>query len=164
MDISLTRVFDANNALNLTVITELDGLKRNPAPLGTAALAALSYLESTIITHSTYLKVPTSKGNFLRDINLRFEDLVFSSDTSFSHDFARNMDDVILQAAARLKSTFVSRLAIVNPLADKSKITKETAQVVLVTFDRNLRLKARARGIDGVDEKGMAKLLKQEKG
>jgi protein SMG6 len=35
----------------------------------------------------------------------------------------------------------------------------EGTKVVLVTFDRNLRLKARSRGVDAADEKEMAGIM-----
>jgi hypothetical protein len=134
----------------------------------------ISYLETTIRTHSRYLKIQTSRGNYLKDLAIRNESIDFASTPShqdsdydndetalFSSDHARNMDDVILRAVSWQKDHFNSRLAIVNPQAivEKKKIQPETAQVVLVTFDRNLRLKARARGLDAVDEKELKKVL-----
>lgn len=76
------------------------------------------------------------------------------------------MDDVILRAVAWQQEHFTSRLAIVNPKADRKAVPTDAAQVVLVTFDRNLRLKARARGLDAADESGMAMMLEdsQENG
>lgn len=154
-----------------TVITELDGLKRNEAPLGVAASDAIEYLETAIRTHARHLKVQTSRGNYLRDLSIRSESIDFSAsaeglDQGFSHDFARNMDDVILRAVGWQQEHFTSRLALVNRRADRKTVPANAARVVLVTFDRNLRLKARARGLDAVDESEMASMLEdsQENG
>lgn len=118
-------------------------------------------------SHSRYLKIQTSRGNYLRDLSIRSEAIDFSSAGAassvetggFSHDFARSMDDVILKAVAWQKDHFTSRLALVNPGADPRQVPPDAAQVVLVTFDRNLRLKAKARGLDAADESGMGLLL-----
>lgn len=144
------------------VITELDGLRKNAAPLGLAASEAIEYLESAIRTHSRHLKVQTSRGNYLRDLSIRSESIDFSATAEgLSHDHARNMDDVILRAVAWQQEHFTSRLALVNPKAERRNVPADAAQVVLVTFDRNLRLKARARGLDAADESGMAMMLEE---
>ncbi|GAA6058922.1 hypothetical protein JCM10212_002874 [Sporobolomyces blumeae] len=149
----------------LAVITELDGLKRNPTPLGLAASEVIDYLEVAIRTHARFLKIQTSRGNYLKDLAIRNESIdfgpSFGDDAHFSSDYARNMDDVILRAVTWQKDHFTSRLGLVNPRAiqERKKIAPETAQVVLVTFDRNLRLKGRARGLDALDEKELKKSL-----
>ncbi|GAA5868110.1 hypothetical protein JCM1840_006144 [Sporobolomyces johnsonii] len=154
----------------LAVITELDGLKRNATPLGFAAGEVIDYLESAVRTHSRHLKIQTSRGNYLKDLAIRNESIDFApafpsgldgSGEVFSHDHARNMDDVILRAVAWQQEHFNSRLALVNPraIAERKKVPADAAQVVLVTFDRNLRLKARARDLDAVDEKELKKAL-----
>ncbi|SCV69696.1 BQ2448_1090 [Microbotryum intermedium] len=148
----------------LAVITELDGLRRNESPLGVAATEAIDYLEATIRTHGRYLKVLTSRGNYLSDLTIRSESIDFSSQDrpdgpSFSHDSARSMDDVILRAVSWQKEHFSNRIALLNPEKARSPITNDISQVVLVTFDRNLRLKAKARGLDAADEDGMALML-----
>ncbi|GAA5994917.1 hypothetical protein JCM5350_006614 [Sporobolomyces pararoseus] len=163
----------------LAVITELDGLRRNSTPLGIAAGEMIEYLEQRVRTHSRYLKVQTSRGNYLKDLAIRNESIDFASSSpqqqyeqeevgegelfSSSTDHARSMDDVILRAVSWQKDHFNSRLAIVNPRAlaeqKNKKISPETSQVVLVTFDRNLRLKARARQLDATDEKELKKVL-----
>lgn len=141
--------------------------------MGASASEAVEYLETAIRTHARYLKVQTSRGNYLRDLSIRSESIDFSGNAEldasnlaggvggqgFSHDFARNMDDVILRALSWQSEHFTSRLALVNPAADRRTVPNDTSKVVLVTFDRNLRLKARARGLDAVDEHGMAMLL-----
>ncbi|GAA5830778.1 hypothetical protein JCM3766R1_003423 [Sporobolomyces carnicolor] len=154
----------------LAVVTELDGLRHNDTPLGVAAGEVIEYLERAVRTHARYLKIQTSRGNYLKDLAIRNESIDFASppqdnadglDPLFSHEYARSMDDVILRAATWQKDHFNSRLALVNPraIAERKKVPVETAQVVLVTFDRNLRLKARARNLDATDEKELKKVL-----
>ena len=132
----------------LPVITELDGLSKNASPLGTAAAAAIIYLESHIRTHSTCLKIQTSRGNYLSDLLIRNEAVDFSDRAS------RNMDDLILNIASFQSEHFVDRSALLG-----GQSSKTGSKVLLVTFDRNLRLRARARGIDAADEKEMARIL-----
>ncbi|KDE04138.1 hypothetical protein MVLG_05429 [Microbotryum lychnidis-dioicae p1A1 Lamole] len=148
----------------LAVITELDGLRRNESPLGVAASEAISYLEATIRTHGRFLKVLTSRGNYLSDLTIRAESINFASQDrpdgpGFSHDSARSMDDVILRAVSWQKEHFSNRIALLNPEKARAPIPNDVSQVVLVTFDRNLRLKAKARGLDAADEDGMALML-----
>ncbi|KAL8283301.1 hypothetical protein RQP46_005711 [Phenoliferia psychrophenolica] len=145
----------------LAVITELDGLKKNASALGSAAAAAITYLEASIRQRSRHLKVQTSRGNYLKDLSIRSEAIDFAGSDAFAHDFARSMDDVILRAVAWQQDHFVSRLALVNPQADRRRVPDEASHVVLVTFDRNLRLKARARGLDATDEKGLGQILEE---
>lgn len=65
------------------------------------------------------------------------------------------MDDLILNVAAFQRDHFVDRSALLG----QSGPVEGATQVLLVTFDRNLRLMARARGIDAADEKEMAAIL-----
>lgn len=134
----------------LPVITELDGLSKSPPPLGSEAQAVISYLEARVRTHALCLKIQTSRGNYLTDLLIRAERL----DPSNPSD-ARTMDDMILNVAAFQAKHFVDR----SSLLGQSSAVEGATQVLLVTFDRNLRLKARARGIDAADEREMASLL-----
>lgn len=59
----------------LAVVTELEGLRHSAPPLGHDATWALSYLETAVKSHQTWLKVQTSKGNYLCDLSFRHEDL-----------------------------------------------------------------------------------------
>ncbi|KAK4701626.1 hypothetical protein P7C70_g4605, partial [Phenoliferia sp. Uapishka_3] len=152
----------------LAVVTELDGLKRNATALGSAADDAVTYLETAIRQRSRHIKVQTSRGNYLKDLSIRSESIDFAGSAegggdALSHDFARSMDDVILRAVAWQKDHFTSRLALVNPKADRRLVPGNASNVVLVTFDRNLRLKARARGLDSTDEKGLSAMLLETK-
>lgn len=148
-----------------SVITELDGLKRNSGQLGAAAIEAITYLEFAIKAFARHLKVQTSRGNYLKDLTIRSETIDFASDaaTTFSHDTARSMDDVILRAVGWQQDHFVSRLALVNPSVDRRSVPSDASTVVLVTSDRNLRLKARARGLEVSDEKGLKAMLQTKK-
>lgn len=133
----------------LPVVTELDGLAREPAPLGTSAKAAVAYLESRIRTHSLCLKIQTTKGNYLSDLLIRTE----------HHDIKideRTMDDRILSIASFQSEHFVDRSAL---LGDGRKGGMGDTKVLLVTYDRNLRLRARARGVDAADEKELEAVL-----
>ncbi|BGP48819.1 hypothetical protein JCM10450v2_004695 [Rhodotorula kratochvilovae] len=148
----------------LAVITELDGLRRNPTALGLAAAEVIDYLELAVRGYSRYLKIQTSRGNYLKDLSIRNESIDFAAEgagSASSHDVARTMDDVILRAVAWQREHFSNRVALVNPQAalEKRKVPADAAQAVLVTFDRNLRLKAGARGLDATDEKGLKKAV-----
>lgn len=146
----------------LAVVTELDGIKRNSTPLGVAASEAIDYLEQAVRGYSRHLKIQTSRGNYLKDLSIRNEAIDFDgADPASSHDSARSLDDVILRAASWQKEHFSNRLALVNPraIAEQRKVPSDTAPVVLVTFDRNLRLKASARGVEAIDEKGLRKAI-----
>ncbi|KAI0710841.1 hypothetical protein C8Q76DRAFT_798366 [Earliella scabrosa] len=74
----------------LPVIVELDS-QLNMTPLGEVATAALRYITSHIRSHSLSLKVQTSRGNYLTNLNVRTEQVDFSANAR-----DRNMDDLIL--------------------------------------------------------------------
>lgn len=65
------------------------------------------------------------------------------------------MDDRILNIASFQLDHFVDRSTILGSTGGQKDATK----VVLITFDRNLRLKARSRGVDAADEKEMAAIM-----
>ncbi len=137
------------------MVTELDGLSKNPPPLGAAAHAAVAYLEGRIRTHSLCLKIQTSKGNYLSDLLIRTEHLDFQAGGANPETVSRTMDDLILNIASFQAEHFVDRSQLLGLPGAGTTATK----VLLVTFDRNLRLKARGRGIDAADEKEMAAIL-----
>lgn len=128
----------------LPVVTELDGISRQPPPLGTAAASAIGYLEQHVKSHSLALKIQTSKGSYLSDLRVRSEEFGAKGTAS-------TMDDRILDVA-------VHQLDHWRPKQTATE-QRDGSKVVLVTFDRNLRLKARARGVDAADEKEMASIL-----
>ncbi|KAJ3767486.1 hypothetical protein FB446DRAFT_327400 [Lentinula raphanica] len=134
----------------LPVIMELDGLRSNSSPeLSEAARAALDYITSHILTHSLSLKIQTSKGNYLSNLNVRIEDVDFTND--------RSMDDLILKAAIWHDEHWSDRSALLQAEVSQSNMTP--VKVVLITLDRNLRLKARSRQIPAASEKDLASLF-----
>lgn len=130
-------------------------MSKNPAPLGTAAQSAVTYLEGRIRSHSLCLKIQTSKGNYLSDLLIRTEHLDFRAGNINPEAVSRTMDDLILNIASFQAEHFVDRSQLLGQPGSNPGATK----VLLVTFDRNLRLKARSRGIDAADEKEMARIL-----
>ncbi|ORY21103.1 hypothetical protein BCR39DRAFT_474669 [Naematelia encephala] len=131
----------------LPVVTELDGLSKSTPPLGLAAQSAITYLESRIRTHSLCLKIQTSRGNYLSDLLIRTE--------THNDRSSKTMDDLILGIASFQAEHFVDRSALLGASGAGPGATK----VLLITFDRNLRLKARSVGVDAADEKEMASIL-----
>lgn len=139
----------------LPVVTELDGLSRNPPPLGDEASAAVGYLEARIRTHALTLKIQTTRGNYLTDLLIRAEHLDFKASVLTA---SKSMDDLILDVAQFQARHFVDRSTILGmPQPDHDGV--KPTQVLLITFDRNMRLKARARGIEAADEREMAAIL-----
>jgi len=164
----------------LAVITELDGLKNNPPPLGPSAASALTYLETSLAMRPKprRLKIQTSRGNYMNDLSFRVES--FNYEKQRQHQQHRrkassggdgdetdemyqdedeeimrnhNVDDFILGLCLwhqDKKSTASS--------SSSSSSLQSTAQgsIYLVTDDRNLRVKARARNMDvlGKDDIG----------
>lgn len=176
----------------LVVITELDGLKKRSSDqepqarrLGEEALEAIKYLEQSIKSYSKVLKIQTSKGNYLRDLSIRneqinFQDFGATSGTSgqtgangfITTNAARNLDDVVLRAASWQLEHFSNRLpssfSRPSTLLDEPKNKEhggpademdQPEKVILLTLDRNLRLKARVRGILAADEKQIISLV-----
>lgn len=187
----------------LAVITELDGLRRNDNNLGQEAERAIQFLESRIRTHAKYVKVQTSRGNYLSDLSCRSEDIDFTwqgsgaavtalsslapdasprldataSGSESKSVAARNVDEVILRILAWQRDNFVDRRNLLRssapskttasgsnqgnaPLGDGTSKTLSSAhKSVLLTLDRNLRLKAKSRGLASLDAKCAAALL-----
>ncbi|RDX48390.1 hypothetical protein OH76DRAFT_671253 [Lentinus brumalis] len=138
----------------LPVIMELDSQSSNMTPLGEAAKAALSYITTNIRTHSASLKVQTSRGNYLNNLNVRTEEVDFSSST-----WERNMDDLILRAAMWLDEHWVDRSGMLKGAEPAPADTAGAAKVVLLSFDRMLRLKARSRQLNAASEQDLAVIL-----
>ena len=115
----------------------------------------MSYLEARIRTHASCLKIQTSKGNYLSDLLIRTEHLDFRGTDVKPETVSRTMDDLILNIASFQTEHFIDRSQLLGLEGASISATK----VLLVTFDRNLRLKARGRGIDAADEKEMARIL-----
>jgi protein SMG6 len=155
--------------LPLAVITELDGISANQSELGEAAAAAFKYISEHMRSHSTSLKVQTSRGNYLNTLNVRSENFDFNSrggdyDDGSGHHWERNLDDLILRAALWQEAHWVDRSALLKGLPaagqQSSNGLNEVAKVVLLSFDRNLRLKARARQMHAGDERDLANIVR----
>lgn len=151
----------------LAVITELDGISTNQSELGRAASIALEYIIAHIRSHSTSLKVQTSRGNYLTTLNVRSENFDLPSrDRRKSEEgrkgWERSLDDLILRAALWQESHWIDRSSLlrgVSPEEQARYAAHEYAKVVLLTFDRNLRLKARSRQLHAGDERDLAYIL-----
>ncbi|KAL4074508.1 hypothetical protein V8B97DRAFT_2092695 [Scleroderma yunnanense] len=136
------------------VIMELDGLSSNASELGDTAQEALSFITSHIRSYGTSLKVQTSKGNYLTSVSIRTEQVDFTDKASWEHC----MDDLILKAAVWQDEHWVDRSALLKADVSPSNITN-AVKVVLLSLDRNLRLKARSRQLPAADEKDLAGIL-----
>lgn len=136
------------------VVMELDGLSANTSQLGAAAREALSYVTSHVRSHGTSLKVQTSKGNYLTSLSVRTEQVDFTDKESWE----QNMDDLILKAAVWQDEHWVDRSMLLKGSANPTSATG-AVKVVLLSFDRNLRLKARSRQLPAADEKDLAGIL-----
>ncbi|KAG1754234.1 hypothetical protein EDB19DRAFT_1665358 [Suillus lakei] len=140
--------------LPVPVIMELDGLSLNPSKLGEAAQEAIAYITSHVRSHSTSLKVQTSKGNYLMSLSVRTEQVDLTDEDSWD----RCMDDLILKAAIWQDEHWVDRSALLKnapPVRDDANAVK----VVLLSLDRLLRLKARSRQLAAAGEKDLAAIL-----
>jgi hypothetical protein len=138
----------------LPAIMELDGLASNPTALGEAAKAALEFVVSHVRSHSDTLKVQTSRGNYLSSLSVRAEQVDFDDPDSWE----RSMDDLILKSAIWQDDHWVDRSALLK-VEQSSERLKGAAKVVLLSLDRNLRLKARARHLDAASERDLGTLL-----
>lgn len=117
------------------VVTELDGLKTNTHRLGRVAQEGIQLLETTLANkpkQSTSLRIQTSHNNFMNDISIRSEQFVFG-------ETDKNLDDLILSTC----------LWWISQQSTKDTEDK-TVPVCLVTGDRNLSVKARARDVEVV--------------
>ncbi|CAH1763876.1 9022_t:CDS:2 [Entrophospora sp. SA101] len=95
--------------------------------------------------------VQTSKGNYLTSID-------FSEEFDFGdgEDKKRNLDDLIL-GICLWHSTNIDRKSLFD--SNNGTGNNNSEIVVLVTNDRNLRVKARARGVDVVGVQDLYKLI-----
>lgn len=120
----------------LPVIMELDGLASNINPqLAEAASSAITYITTHIRSHSLSLKVQTSKGNYLTNLNVRTEDVDFSDSDSTE----RSMDDLILKAAIWQDDHWVDRSNMLKVESPAPAKTANAVKVVFITLDRNCK-------------------------
>jgi protein SMG6 len=136
------------------VIMELDGLSSNSSQLGETARSAMTYISSHIRSHSPSLKIQTSKGNYLNSLGIYSEQVDFQDAASWE----RNMDDLILRAAIWQEEHWIDQSAMLDA-SEPTRNTTGAVRVVLLSLDRNLRLKARSRQLPAASEKDLAFIL-----
>ncbi|QRV72684.1 Est1 DNA/RNA-binding domain protein [Ceratobasidium sp. AG-Ba] len=136
----------------LAVVTELDGLARQSQ----GAQRAVSFLEASMRASQSVglgLKVQTSRGNYLPNLAVRVEH--FGGHGGGSNGagggWERNMDDYILKSAVWQAENFIDRSAFLEGGPEVGTTDGAKARVVLVSSDRNLRVKARARELEAGD-------------
>ncbi|GAO49865.1 hypothetical protein SAICODRAFT_5582 [Saitoella complicata NRRL Y-17804] len=125
----------------LVVITELDGLKNNPPPLGDAARDAIHTIEAALAAWQ--LKVLTARGNALTNLSFRSEQL--DEGYATTEERRKTLDDRIIDAVR-------AQLAV-GPTND------EVEKAVLVTGDRNMRVIAKARGVTPITGAALSKIM-----
>lgn len=125
----------------LVVINELEGLKKGPERVRHDAGSALEFLESQFASKNLHLKAQTQKGNYLTNIAFRTEEGTNGKHTN---------DDIILECCL---------------FQTKKPPNQKASPVVLLTDDRNLKVKALAAGVPVADsfdfEKALTKLVQQ---
>ncbi|KAI0029640.1 hypothetical protein K488DRAFT_35566, partial [Vararia minispora EC-137] len=143
----------------LPVIMELDGLSSAGSALASQARAAVELLITRVRTHSIALKVQTSRGNYLSSLSVRREAVDFDSNEPGAWE--RSMDDLILRAAVWQAEHWADRSAVLCADGERGRErdTRGASTVVLCSLDRNLRVKARGRGVDAAGERELADLL-----
>ena len=113
------------------MINELDGLKVNPPPLGPAAAEAVTYVEQALLSRK--LRVVTQQGNGLSNLALRSQQLLPKG----TEDGVGSIDAFIIQTVQDQAERHMGK----NPAAEKA---------VLVTGDRNMRVIAKAKGVQAL--------------
>lgn len=132
----------------LAVVTELDGLTRSHTPK-TARGAQRALIEIEDLLKMGKVQVQTSRFTFLPDLATRSETIDFGPLPSFDLPRARTLDDIILRLAIWHAHTPVDTNT--QPATSSASSPQGAADVpaaVLLTHDTNLRLKARAYGIE----------------
>jgi protein SMG6 len=117
----------------LPVVMELEGLSKSAGALAEVAAQAMAYVQGALRTHALSLKVQTSRGNYLPNLNVRTERVDLSSEDG-PGAWERNMDDLILRAAIWQDEHWVDRSAL---LKAEGVDTAGAEKVVLLSFDRN---------------------------
>ncbi|XP_013186546.1 telomerase-binding protein EST1A isoform X2 [Amyelois transitella] len=119
-------------AVPLVVMTELEGLKKCDR-VGQSAQAALSWMSGAV--KSGGVKLVTSRGSLLTS----------STFTAEREQQAATNDDRVLATATNLQANFTSQTESPREEAgDPARCVKRVCEVVLLTDDRNLRVKALA--------------------
>lgn len=129
----------------LIVITELDGLKVNPPPLGTAAAEAISYVEQSLAARK--LRVLTQQGSGLTNLAFRAQQLLPRN----TEDGAASIDAFIIQTVR-------------DQMEKHSGKVQNVEKAVLVTGDKSMGVIARAKGVHAVTAAGLRKELRKLSG
>ena len=96
----------------------------------------MTYISLHIKSHSTSLKVQTSKNNYLSSLSIWTENLVFQYEASWE----RNKNDLIFQAAILQDEYWVDHSAILKN-DGVIKVAATAIKAVLLSLDHNLQLK-----------------------
>lgn len=126
----------------------MDGLRTNPQRLGLVAQQGIELLQSTLAAkpkQSTSLRIQTSHNNFMNDISIRSEQFVFGESD-------KNLDDLVLSTC----------LWWISQENNKESSSDTTVPVCLVTGDRNLSVKARARDVEVVPVSAIIQLTPKD--
>ena len=111
----------------LPVIIELDSQSSNTSPEATTA--ALRYIISHVKSHAISLKVLTSHGNYLSNLDVGTEQVDFASNM-----WKHSMDDLILHAAPWQSEHWSDRLSILGGDDLPKRDSSVAAKVVLLGF------------------------------
>jgi rRNA-processing protein FCF1 len=119
-----------------SVITELQGLRKNTGSVGDAAKSALITISKSVADQKD-VKIITAKGSDVTKVGFFREKLERDED-----DESRNIDDIIIrttrqQAEARRKTLTLEDSSVAEP-------------AILLTEDTNMRVKANARGVTAI--------------
>lgn len=126
----------------------MDGLRTNPQRLGLVAQQGIELLQSTLAAkpkQSISLRIQTSHNNFMNDISIRSEQFVFGESD-------KNLDDLVLSTC----------LWWISQENNKESSSDTTVPVCLVTGDRNLSVKARARDVEVVPVSAIIQLTPKD--
>ncbi|PWW79037.1 hypothetical protein C7212DRAFT_167186 [Tuber magnatum] len=129
---------------NTVVITELLGLTNSTGSVGDDAKAAMIAIHEAL-TDKRDVKVVTAKGNNVTSIGFYKEQLEKSGD-----DEQRKIDDIIIETT-KLQGE-ARRQAVPGDYGDYEA-------AVLITEDRNMRVKANARGVTAIPTSALKKVL-----
>ena len=101
------------------------------------------------------LGVHTSKVNLLTFLNIQTKQADFQDEALWE----RNMDDLILCTTIWQDDHWSDRSAMLKHTGAERTSTSGAVKVVLLSLDRNLRLKARARMLAAASESDLAAIL-----
>ena len=138
-----------NLLVPLAVVMELDGLNCGSTAKSKAAANALCFIEENLDSskkqdgiHSSLLKVLTLRGDTHKNLQFRTESYMLHDKEMYS------VDDVILETCVQYRNKHPCETA------DSShNVATAISPVILVTQDRNLRIKASTRNLPCLDLK-----------